>query len=93
MNMDEVFNEIKVERVYQRTRWEPAFDRANTPNDWVACITKNAGRAVMTPFNFGTFQAQLIKIASLAIAALEQDDYAPRHYDDNVRLGRVKHGK
>ena len=87
MKRQDIFNEIDAERSYQDSTWGPKLDQANTPNDWVAYITKYAGRAVTMPFDPNVFRAQLIKVAALATAALEQDDYAPRHYDYMERLG------
>lgn len=80
-NRDGIFNQIDDERAYQETKWGNGFDAKNTPNDWVAYISKYLGQTVTMPFNEDTFRKQLLKVATLAVAALEQENYAPRHYD------------
>jgi hypothetical protein len=79
---DAIFDQIDAERAYQNQKWGNAFDSKNTPNDWVAYISKYLGQTVTMPFDETTFRKQLLKVASLAIAALEQESYAPRHYDN-----------
>lgn len=86
MTREQIFNLIGAERDYQTHKWGTAFDTKNTPNDWVAYISKYLGQTVTLPFNKATFQTQLLKVAALAVAALEQQDYAPRHYDSGDRL-------
>ena len=77
----EIFEKIATEREYQNQKWGNSFDSKNTPNDWVAYISKYLGQAMTMPFDETTFRTQLLKVATLAVAALEQDKYAPRHYD------------
>lgn len=77
----DIFEQINGERYYQNERWGNDFDSKNTPNDWVAYISKYLGQAVTMPFDEATFRIQLKKVATIAVAALEQDAYAPRHYD------------
>jgi len=93
MNRSEVYAAIDAERAYQ-AKWGLEFDHANTPNDWVTYIVKYLGQCVTLPWNGDTFRKQMVKVAALAVAALEQYDYAPSHYDEaNVsRLG-TKQGR
>lgn len=79
---DNIFDSINAERNYQDSKWGNSFDSKNTPNDWVAYISKYLGQSVTMPFNEDVFRTQLLKVATLAVAALEQDKYAPRHYDN-----------
>lgn len=81
MNRPDIYQAIEGERDYQDQRWGNAFDRKNTPNDWVSYIAKYLGQAVTLPWDGDRFRTMLIKIATLCVAALEQMDYAPRHYD------------
>ena len=87
MTRQDVFEKIEAERAYQDVKWGTAFDSRNTPNDWVAYISKYLGQAVTMPFDPGAFRTQLLKVATLATAALEQESYAPRHYDNSERVG------
>lgn len=82
-----IYETIELERAYQDKKWGRTFDGKNTPNDWVAYITKYLGQSVTMPFHGETFRTQMLKVAALAVAALEQDDYAARHYD-NVLFAR-----
>lgn len=81
MTRHDIFKQIEEERTYQNARWGNDFDSKNTPNDWVAYIAKYLGQTVTMPFNDAVFRKQLLKVATLAVAALEQEKYAPRHYD------------
>ena len=81
VNRSEIFEAINSEREYQNQRWGNSFDEKNTPNDWVAYIAKYLGQSVTMPYSDPTFRQQMLKVASLAVAALEQETYAPRHYD------------
>jgi hypothetical protein len=86
MDRTEIFASIEKERAYQEQRWGNGFDTLNTPNDWVTYITKYLGQSVTMPFNAEQFRTQLLKVATLAVAALEQPTYAPRHYDTTERV-------
>jgi hypothetical protein len=81
MNRTQVFNLIDQERTYQNQKWGETFDNKNTPNDWVAYIAVYLGKAVTLPWNRETFRTAILKVASLAVAILEREDYSPRHYD------------
>lgn len=81
MLREHIFVDINGEREYQIAKWGNEFDAKNTPNDWVAYISKYLGQTVTMPFNEDVFRTQMLKVAALAVAALEQETYAPRHYD------------
>jgi hypothetical protein len=67
------------ERQYQLSVWGNEFDDTNSQNDWVSYITKYAGRGTadvqktLYPDPQG-FRSAMIKVATLAIAALEALD-------------------
>lgn len=64
-----VYDAIKQERDYQNEKWGKHNDDFNTINDWIAFITDYSGRArVNNP------RGQLIKVAALAVAAIETYD-------------------
>lgn len=84
--MDEVFNDIRKEREYQETRFGNDFDSKNTPNDWIAYISRYTGNAVTMPWNAWMFRKQLVKVAALCVAAIEwcdrtKGEMPKRHYD------------
>lgn len=76
--------EITEERDYQNGKWGTSFDDKNTLNDWSAYMSRYLGLATFaeTPEEA---RRQLVKVAALAIAAIETFDrnsgFAPRHYD------------
>ena len=82
MERSEIFALLEKERAYQDERWGRDFDDKNTPNDWVAYIAVYLGRAVTLPYNPLAFRMAILKVAALAIAILEREKYAPRHYDN-----------
>jgi hypothetical protein len=81
MLQSEVFDLIAGERAYQNKKWGTEFDNKNTPNDWIAYIAIYLGKAVTFPWNREAFRTAILKVAALAVAVLEREDYAPRHYD------------
>ncbi len=80
MTRAEVYKLIDAERAYQG-KWAASFDDKNTPNDWIAHTTKYLGQAVTSPWSHETFRKHVVKVAALAVAILEREKYAPRHYD------------
>ncbi len=87
-----ILNEIADERDNQNERYGegwgdgPTFDDLNTANDWIAYITRHAGKAVTFPWQPKVFRECLIEVAALCVAAIEKLDersgnLAPRHYD------------
>jgi hypothetical protein len=80
-NRNEIFTEISVERERQRSlKWggnTDKFDAENSMNDWVAYITTYAGRATNAMRNLKDsceFRPNMIKVAALAVAAIEAYD-------------------
>lgn len=82
--MSKVLNEVCHEREYQNQRFGTAFDDKNTLNDWSAYITRYLGNATFATTREEQ-RCQLIKVAALAVAAVEAFDrnlaFPPRHYD------------
>lgn len=72
-----VIDEITAERERQREQWGDAFDDDNAPHDWAAFImhytaigiTARLGAARGRPF-----REAMLKVATLAIAAIEAHD-------------------
>lgn len=81
MNRADIFDDIDSERDRQDKLWGPEFDAKNTTNDWIAYINVYLGKAVTNPFDERIFRANILKVAALAAAALEQERYPVRHYD------------
>ena len=74
------------ERLYQMEKWGDGFDANNTANDWHAYISKYLGKTLITdmsPESLEEFRANLVKVITLAMAAIEWSErgMAPRHYD------------
>ena len=82
--MDEIFSEIKAERKFQDSKWGTAFDDKNTANDWTAYINEYNGYS-STPLNPELWRKRMIKVAAIAVAAIETFDrngsLPARHYD------------
>jgi hypothetical protein len=76
-----ILEEIDKEREYQRGRWgNTADDTINSPNDFIAYIVHHTGRwfdGGFKPYSseaVNRFRAQMIKVAALAVAAVESID-------------------
>ena len=72
--MDNIFEEIRNERAYQDAKWggQEHDDGVETEDSWVHYITEYAnstGRA-----EGRAFRERMIKVAALAVAALESHD-------------------
>jgi hypothetical protein len=66
-----IWEEIQLERQRQAEKWGGAqHDDHHTANDWIAFIAFHAGRASYK----ADFRAQMIKVAALAVAAIEALD-------------------
>lgn len=67
-----VYDQILAERNRQDRKWGgPDHDRQHSDNDWLAYIVKHAGKAVKWPFDRVIFRRQMIRVAALAVAAVE----------------------
>lgn len=76
-----IYDEIKEEREYQANKWGTKADKEiNTPNDFVSYIGHHSTRwfnGGFTPYctdTVDTFRKQMIKVAALAVAAVEALD-------------------
>lgn len=75
--MDKIFNEIKTEREYQIKKWGNSLDDKNTPYNWSAYISNYATKALTGDpdgLDIIAFRVSMIKVAALAVAALEALD-------------------
>ncbi len=77
-----IYDEIKNERDYQKEKWGDEADKTlNTPNDFAAYIAHHSTRwfkGGFTPYPteaVDAYRTQMIKVASLAIAAIEALDH------------------
>jgi hypothetical protein len=71
-----VLTEVADERIAQDREWGGAtHDDTHSPSEWVGYITKFAGVALSDDYQFGvTFRQALVKVAALAVAAIEAND-------------------
>ena len=70
-----LWDEIQRERIAQDQKWGgPAHDNKHNSHDWVSYLTKHVGKAVMHPWDKGLFRAQMVRVAAVAIAAIEWCD-------------------
>jgi hypothetical protein len=79
--MHDILKEIETERQYQKDKWGSDVDlRINTPMDFVGYIAYHSGRwfdGGFRPYPQATLEAfrkQMIKVATLAVAAIEHVD-------------------
>ena len=83
-----VLEEIKKEREYQDGKWGTGFDDKNTLNDWSSYITNYLGKATTMEASPDAQRKFLVKVATLATAAVETFDrnsgFPPRHYEEKV---------
>jgi len=81
-----IFEEIDAERHYQDAKWGIEFDKKNTLNDWWAYINYYFSRSAEMGNTKRQQRRDLVKVAALAVAALERFDenhgFTPRHYDE-----------
>lgn len=80
-----IINEIKAERDYQDKKWGYEFDDKNTLNDWATYINIYLAKATAMGIQKEEQRKMLVKVATLAVAALETFDrnggFPNRHYD------------
>lgn len=80
-----LFRAIDGERGYQNHKWGTTFDDKNTVNDWTTYITQYAGDAARMDIPSQQRRTKLLKVATLAVAAIETFDrnngFPSRHYD------------
>lgn len=71
MNRQELLQDINDEYVYQKNKCVKEFDDKNTAHDWVTYITRYATRAAEFSQDRVSFEGNMIKVAALAVAAIE----------------------
>lgn len=80
-----IINEIIAERVYQDNKWGTEFDDQNTINDWGTYINIYLAKATNMAASAAEQRKQLVKVATLAVAAIQTFDrngqFPGRHYD------------
>ena len=75
--MENIFEEIEQERELQDKQWGGiTHDDNHSFSDWIAFIVKHLGKAVLdykqpAEVREGRFRYQMIRIAALAIAAIQ----------------------
>lgn len=75
-NLDFILQEIKTERDYQVRKWgNPIKDaRVSTAYDFNTYLIKYMARAATVPYSdihWGSYRDQMMKVATLAVAAIE----------------------
>lgn len=85
---EKILDEVFTERSYQESRWGNEFDNLNTVSDWISFITCYASMCGTgsPPPDGRDFRSCMVKVAALAVAAVETydrrgGDMAPRHWD------------
>lgn len=86
MKRQQIYNAISKEREYQDTLWSQEFDTHNTADDWATFITFYTTRNLLKKkFNQDDFILDMVKVAALAVAAIETSSRAgkfpPRHWE------------
>ena len=78
---DSIYKEIVAERTYQKEKWgNEVDDTLNTPWMWAAYISQYATKWMagtflpLKPDVTDTFRKAMVKVATLAIAAIESVD-------------------
>ena len=74
---ENIFAEIGRERQAQDEKWGgPAHDDKHTSYDWIAYLVRHTGKAVCWPWDAQVFRRQMVRVAALAVAAIEWVDRA-----------------
>lgn len=72
-----VYDHVLAERNRQDRKWGgPEHDDKHSDRDWITFITKHLGMAVTWPFDEDQFRTQMVRVAALAVAAVEAVDRA-----------------
>jgi hypothetical protein len=90
-----VLSEVTRIRDAQDRQWGGvAHDDHNEPWDWVAYIIKSLGRSIVYPpttkVALGSFRQELVKVAALAVAAIQSIDRHIEREALSTRLRSVK---
>lgn len=70
-NIEEIIEKIKQEREKQIEQWGNDFDDTNTAHDWTSYVCHYATEASWNPWDEEKFEKNMLKAASVAIAALQ----------------------
>jgi hypothetical protein len=69
---DLIFGEITRERAAQDEQWGgPTHDDSHDRHEWCEYIRKQNNHAVSSAHNATVFEARMVKVAALALAAIE----------------------
>jgi hypothetical protein len=72
---ESIYAEIDQERAAQDAEWGGAeHDDSHGAVDWAAFIRKHLSKAFQLPLERATFRRQMVRIAALAVAAVEWHD-------------------
>jgi hypothetical protein len=83
--MKNILQEIQDERILQDHAWGGSeHDDTLSPSDWVAIIVKHLGKSVSYPFNPPLFRTQLVRVAAIAVAAIEAYDRYEKKANNNL---------
>lgn len=75
-----IWDEIQAERERQDKKWGgPSHDDEHTNHDWVSFIVKHVGGGVMWPWDPKKFRFSMVRVAALAVAAIEWCDRPSPH--------------
>jgi hypothetical protein len=72
-----LFSEVDIERCHQQALYSPAYDDDHQQAEWIALLTRHLGLAVdegCQGERCERFRRQMVKVAALAMAALEAHD-------------------
>lgn len=75
----QIFSEVEAERQYQENKWGNAFDDKNSPYNWSAYIGQYSTRNLIgdpAKVDPAKFRADMVKVAAIAVAAIEAHDRA-----------------
>lgn len=74
---ERIFGEIDAERRAQDQKWGGAeHDDKLGSYDWIAFVARHTGLGVCRPWDAAVFRKQMVRVAALAVAAVEWVDRA-----------------
>ena len=75
MSRYDIYGEIEKEREHQDHKWGgPDHDDKHGDYDWIAFIVKHLGRAVQSMGFHRNYRDCMLRVAALAVAAVEAHD-------------------
>ncbi len=80
MARESILQEISQERDHQNLQWGITHDNYLRLRDWIAFIIRYLGRASEESVDRKDFRDYMIKVASVAVAAIESLDRATEAY-------------